>query len=66
MSNKVKEIHIKNRTCYFLDDIINMKNLDPNKIKIDKKSHEDIFIYCIGYLTLINLSYIKINSVNPL
>ena len=66
MSNEVKEIHIKNRTCYFLDDIINMKNLDPNKIKIDKKSYKDIFIYCIGYLTLKNLSYIKINSVNPL
>ena len=45
MSNKFKDIDIKNRTYYFFDDIINMKNFDPNKIKIDKKSYKDILIY---------------------
>ena len=30
MSNKVKDIDIKNRTYYFFDDI-NIKSFDPNK-----------------------------------
>ena len=33
MNNKLKEISIKTRTNYFFDDTINMKNLDPSKIK---------------------------------
>ena len=37
MSNKVKEIDIKNQTFYFFDDIINIKNFGPNNIKIDEK-----------------------------
>ena len=41
-----------------------MENLGPNKIKIEK--YKNICIYCIGYVTAINLSHIKINSVNPL
>ena len=31
MSNKVKDIDMKHRTYYFFNDIINMKNFDPNK-----------------------------------
>ena len=37
MSNKLKEIDVKNRTYYFLDDMNNIKNLDPNKIKMKNK-----------------------------
>ena len=66
MSNKFKDIDIKNRTYYFFDDIINMKNFDANKIKIDKKSYKDILIYWIGYVVVKSLKYAKINSVNPL
>ena len=33
--NSVKEINAKNRTYYFFNDMINLKNLDTNKIKID-------------------------------
>ena len=40
MSYKFKDIDIKNRTYYFLYDIINIKNFDPNKIKIDQKSYK--------------------------
>ena len=36
MSNKVKDINIKNRTYYFFNDIINIENFDPNDIKIDE------------------------------
>ena len=48
------------------DDMINIKNFDPNQINIDKKLYKNIIIYCIGNITIKNLSYVKINSVNPL
>ena len=35
MSNKVKDIGMKNRTYYLFNDIINMKNFVSNNIKID-------------------------------
>ena len=38
MSNKDKDIDIKNRTYYLFNDIINIKNFDPNNNKIDEKS----------------------------
>ena len=43
MSNKVKDIDIKN-TYYFFDDIIKIKNFDPTDIKIDEKSYKNILI----------------------
>ena len=48
----VTNISIKNRTYYFFDDIINIKNFDPNNIKIDEKSYKNILIYYIGYVTI--------------
>ena len=35
MSNKVKDIDIKNRIYYYFNNVINLKNFDPNNIKID-------------------------------
>ena len=32
MSNKFKKIDKKNRIYYFFDDMVNIKNLDRNKI----------------------------------
>ena len=46
--------------------MINIKNFVLYKIKIDKKSYKNILIYYIGYVTLKNLRYVKISSVNPL
>ena len=66
MSNKVKDISKKDHTYYFSDDIINIKYFDPNNIKIDEKSCKNIFIYYIGYVTIKDSKYVKINSVNPL
>ena len=45
MSYKVKDIDIKNRIYYFFNDIINIKNFDPNNIKLDEKSNKNILIY---------------------
>ena len=44
MSNKVKDINIKNRTYYLFNNIINVENFDPNNIKIYEKSYKNIFI----------------------
>ena len=66
MSNKVKDIDIKNRIYYFFNDIINIKNFDPNNIKMDEKSYKDILIYYIGYVKTKDSKYVKIYCVNPL
>ena len=63
----IKQIHIKNRTYYFFNNMINIKNFDPSLIKIDKKSYKNIGIYNIGYIAIKRISYYEsINSVNPL
>ena len=61
-----KEKNIKNRTYYFFDDMINIENINPDLLKIDKKSYKNIGIYYIGYITMENSDYVNINSVNPL
>ena len=48
----VKQIDIKNRTYYFYNDIIDLKNFDARLLKIDKKSYKNIGIYNIGYITI--------------
>ena len=64
MSNKVKDIKIKNRPYYFFNDIIAMENFYPNNIKIDEKSYKNILIYNIRYVTI--KEYVKTYNVNPL
>ena len=48
----IKQINIKNRTYYFYNDIIDLKNFDARLLKIDKKSYKKIGIYNIGYITI--------------
>ena len=45
---KIKDINIKNRTYYFYDDIVNIKDFDSSLLKLDKKSFKNIAIYYIG------------------
>ena len=47
----VTDINI-NHTYYIFDDIINIKDFDPNNIKIDEKSCKSILICYIGYVTI--------------
>ena len=72
---EVKQINIKNRTYYFYNDMINIKKIDSNLLKIDKKSYKDIGIYNIGYITIkkvddyesiysVNLLYLLVNHAN--
>ena len=48
---EIKQIHIKNRTYYFYNDIIDIKNFDAGLLKIDKKSYKKIGIDNIRYIT---------------
>ena len=59
-----KETNIKNRTYYFFDDMINIKDFDPNILKMDKKSYKSNGIYYTGYITMEISDCVKINSVN--
>ena len=63
----VKQINIKNRTYYFQNDIFNLTNFKSKLLKIDKKSHKDIGIYNIGYITIKKIDDCEnVCSVNPL
>ena len=46
--------------------MINIQDFDPNLLKIDKKSYKNIDIYYIGYITVKDYYYVKINSINSL
>ena len=52
-NDKLKEIDIKNCTCYYFDDIIKTEDFDFDNILFNKKSHKNILVYDISYKTLI-------------
>ena len=63
---EAKQINIKNRTYYFCNDMINLKNVEPNLLKTDRNSYKNIGIY-IGYITIKKIDdYENIYSVNIL
>ena len=59
-----KQVSIKNRTYYFYNDLINLKDFNPKLLKLDRNSFKNIGVYYIGYIT--KKDEYKINSVNPL
>ena len=51
----------------FFDDMSNIKNLDSNLLKIDKKWYKDIKIYHTRYITIKKFNdFENIHSANPL
>ena len=46
-----KQLSIKNKTYYFWDVQINIKNFNSALLKLDKKSSIGANIYYIGYVT---------------
>ena len=63
---EVKQINIKNRTYYFYNDMINLRNFEPNLLKIHKNSYKNIGIFNIGYITIRKIDdYGSIYSANP-
>ena len=43
-----KQINIKNRTYYFYNDQIDLKDFDGKFLKIDKKYYNEIDIYILA------------------
>ena len=60
----VRQMNIKNRTYYFYNDLINIKDIDARLLKLDKKTSMGIGIYYIGYVT--KKPEWNVSSVNPL
>ena len=62
---KTKRINIKNRTYYFYDDQIDLKDFDASLLKVEKKDYNEIDIYYIGYVTFKEIANCSnINNVN--
>ena len=63
----MKHIKIKNRTYYFYNDIINLKDIGSNCLKIDEKHYKGINVYYIRYITINKIDDCEsIYSINPL
>ena len=52
-NNELKKVCIKNRMCYYFDDIIKIEDFNLDNVLIDKKSQENFLIYDISYKTLL-------------
>ena len=62
---EVKQINIKNRTYYFYNDRIDLKDFDAKLIQIDKKDYKEIDTYYIDFVTIKKIANCNnINSVN--
>ena len=52
--------NIKNRDYYFYNDMINIKNFNPNLLYIDKNWYKNIDIYYIRYMIMKELIMLNI------
>ena len=53
-NDELKEIDIKNHTCYYFDEMVKIESFNLDNILIDEKSYESILVYNISYKTLID------------
>ena len=51
-NNKLKEINIKNHTCYCFEDIANIKVLDLDNILLDERALGNILVYDVAHRTV--------------
>ena len=59
-NNELKEIDIKNCTCYFFDNIIKIEDFDLDNILIDEKSNEIVLVYNILCKSLIDSKPLRV------
>ena len=57
--NELKKVGIKNRTCYYFDDIVKIEDFDFD-ILLEEKSSENILIYDASYNILIDAKLLRI------
>ena len=62
-----EQINIDNRPRYFFDDIVNIKDFDPDLSSIAKISFNsiDAVIYNIKYIVMKSINKINIDSESP-
>ena len=66
-NDKLKEIDIKNRTCYYFDDIFKIDEFNLDNILIDEKLYENILFYSISYKNLIAKPlHVRFDKINGL
>ena len=59
-NDELKEIDIKNRICYYFDDIIKIEDFSLDNVLIDEKSYENISVCNSSYRTLIDAKPLRI------
>ena len=50
-NNELKEIDIRNRVCYYFDDIISGKKINVSNILLGNKIYENVSVYNVSYKT---------------
>ena len=63
-NSEFEKFCIKNRACYYFDDIIKFEDFDFDNILIDGKAHKNILIYDISQRILIGALCIRFNKVD--
>ena len=65
-NNKLKEIDIKNHTCYYFNDKIKIEDFDFDNFLIDENLYQNTLVYNILYKTFIGAKplCIRFNKVN--
>ena len=63
MGGEVKQIKIKNRTYYFYNDMINLKNFDSNLLEMTKSITEGLIFTTSVTLQFKKLIIVKVFSV---
>ena len=59
--NELKEIYVKNRTCYYFDEIMEARDIDSGNALLDKKKkNKKISNYDISYKTFIGSKPLRI------
>ena len=59
----VKQIDLKNRTSYFYNNMINIKNFDPILLKINKNHIKSLLFATLDILQLKKLMLVKLFTV---
>ena len=56
----MKEINIRNCTCYYFDDLIKIEDFGFDNTLLDEKSYKNILVYDISHKTLIDTKSLSI------
>ena len=58
--NEFKKINIKNRMCYYFDNIMEVEDINVYNILLDEKSYKNILVYNILYKKILDAKPLRI------